>query len=296
MAGAWPVPDTGQLKCYDNNSEIFCPEPGENFYGQDGSYLINPPSFTKLDSEGNNLADSAASWVMVRDNVTGLIWEVKQNKDEVQDYGNLHDADNSYTWYDNNPETNGGDAGTQDQYGRDTEGFINALNEANYGGFNDWRLPTRKELDSIINYVRYNPNIDTTYFPDTQSSEYWSSTTYANDTSIGWYVHFGSGSVNLGPKSYSYYVRAVRAGQNRLLDNLVINGDGTVTDPRSGLMWQMETAPGTYEWQQALSYVQGLNAERYLGYSDWRLPNIRELNSIVDFDTLWPRYQCGLFP
>ena len=91
---AWPIPDTGQTKCYDNKKEIPCPKPGEPFYGQDGNYTINPMSYTKLDERGRELPDSASEWVMVRDNVTGLIWEVKT------DDGSVHDKDNKYNWED----------------------------------------------------------------------------------------------------------------------------------------------------------------------------------------------------
>jgi hypothetical protein len=76
IALASPVPDTGQTKCYDNTQEITCPQPGEDFYGHDAQYDINPQSYTKLDETGNDLPDEAPwPWVMVRDNVTGLIWE-----------------------------------------------------------------------------------------------------------------------------------------------------------------------------------------------------------------------------
>ena len=80
-ARAATVPDTGQTKCYNDSVEIICPDPGEDFYGQDAQYPLNPPSFTKLDAQGNDLLSTANSWVMVRDNVTGLIWEKKQNID-----------------------------------------------------------------------------------------------------------------------------------------------------------------------------------------------------------------------
>lgn len=53
---AWPIPDSGQSKCYDNTGEISCPAHSEPFYGQDGNYLINPPFYTKLDSNGNEHA------------------------------------------------------------------------------------------------------------------------------------------------------------------------------------------------------------------------------------------------
>lgn len=100
------VPDTGVTACYDDvGNVISCPSPGQPFYGQDGNYSINPPSYTKLDSNGNTLPVSAASWAMVRDNVTGLIWEKKT------DDGSVHDKDNTYTWYDPDPATNGGGSG-----------------------------------------------------------------------------------------------------------------------------------------------------------------------------------------
>ena len=91
-----PIPDTGQTKCYDDfGNEIDpCPSPGQPFYGQDGSYNINPQSYTKLDENANDLPDEATEWAMVRDNVTGLIWEVKT------DDSSIHDRDNEYNWYD----------------------------------------------------------------------------------------------------------------------------------------------------------------------------------------------------
>ena len=208
-AQAGHVPDTGQTKCYDAaGTEITCPQPGEPFYGQDANYTINPPSYTKLDASGNDLPDDTASWVMVRDNVTGLIWEVKT------DDGSIHDKDNTYTWYDSNPDTNGGNAGTPGE-GTDTEDFINALNAENFGGYSDWRMPTIKDLSSLVNSgIAYPvPTIDTTWFPRTVSSLYWSSTTYAQFTSLAWLVYFSHGHVNIYDKSNSYYVRAVRAEQ-----------------------------------------------------------------------------------
>ncbi|PIE55688.1 MAG: hypothetical protein CSA34_07885 [Desulfobulbus propionicus] len=204
-------PDTGQSTCYDNSGEIPCPQEGEAFYGQDAQYQGPVRSYTKLDSSGNPLPEDATSWVMVRDNVTGLIWEVKENGDGTAEYSNPHDADNTYTWCDTNPDTNGGDQGTCGDH--DTEEFINALNSANFGGYNDWRLPTIKELATLVDYAKYNPAIDTAFFPDTHSATYWSATTLALDTSFAWNVHFDYGYDGSLNKSYSNHVRAVRAGQ-----------------------------------------------------------------------------------
>ncbi|MBF0259748.1 MAG: DUF1566 domain-containing protein [Desulfamplus sp.] len=195
---AGPVPDTGQTKCYDNSKEIPCPSPGEPFYGQDANYSINPRSYTIIDG------------IMVKDNVTGLIWENKSNKDGTKDYTNPHDADNTYTWYDSNPATNGGSAGSEGDE-NSTKDFLKALNNAGFGGYSDWRLPTVTELRSIIDYNRYDPLIDTEYFKDTVSSFYWSSSTYVNTPDLAWSVDFKEGEGRSDSKYAEYHVRAVRA-------------------------------------------------------------------------------------
>lgn len=193
LTQAGPVPDTGQTQSYTET------------FGEDSDYTINPPSYTKLDSQGNDLPDEATEWVMVRDNITGLIWEVKT------DDNSIHDKDNRYAWCDNNPDTNGGNVGLCVD-GTDTEDFIAGLNTENFGGYSDWRLPTREELRSIVDYGKVNPAIDTAYFPNTISFYYWSSTTYAYSTADAWFITFYFGLEFNDLKSSSYYVRAVRSG------------------------------------------------------------------------------------
>jgi hypothetical protein len=65
----------------------------------------------------------------------------------------------------------------------------------------------------------------------------------------------------------------------------VVHGDGTVTDNCTGLEWQKATAPNHYDWWQAIEYCEGLDLG---GHTDWRLPNVRELQSIVDYGRLDP--------
>jgi hypothetical protein len=139
------VPDTGQTKCYGNMGEIACPQPGEPFYGQDAQNHTAQRSFSKLDGQGSSLPDNASSWSMVSDDITGLVWEVKQAKNGAPDYDNPHDAVNSYTWYDDNASRNGGNL-CNSGAGRNTEEFIGSLNKTAFGGFADWRLPTAKEF------------------------------------------------------------------------------------------------------------------------------------------------------
>ncbi|MDM8517920.1 DUF1566 domain-containing protein [Desulfobacterales bacterium HSG16] len=211
IAIAGSVPETGQQKCYDNTKEIVCPKPGEAFYGQDSTLITNPRSYTKLDSSGNSLPDSAGTWATVRDNVTGLTWEVKNSKDGTKDYDNPNDADNTYTWYDSSLVTSGDQGTASDK--TDTEDFINALNSAQYGGYSDWRMPTVKELSMLVNRGETSPMIERFYFPNTFGYYYWSSSTYASITIHAWSMYFILGHGHVSPKSNSFYVRAVREGQ-----------------------------------------------------------------------------------
>ena len=182
---SYPVPDTGQTKCYDNTTEIVCPPAGEAFYGQDASYSINTPAYTKLSAGCAVLPDNATTWPMVGDEVTGLVWEEKHNLDNVTNYADPNDADNTYTWFDGSNGTPGD--------GTDTMDFIHDLNASSYGGFSDWRLPTVKELQSIVDYSCYKPSINSKYFPDTVTNFddwYLSSTIYTSKPDSVFIINF----------------------------------------------------------------------------------------------------------
>lgn len=209
VAFAWtaPIPDILQTKKNDAGDEI-------TRQLHDTYVSKSSTSYTRLDDTGKALSEYASSWSMVRDNVTGLIWEMKTNKDGVKNYSDPHDADNTYSWYDNNPATNGGYEGTQDK-GKDTRSFLEALNNAGFGGYTDWRLPTLKELNSIVDYdvSPPGPTISSTYFPNTQASFYWSSSASVGYDYRAWCVGFDDGYAHDYGKYGYYYVRAVRGSQ-----------------------------------------------------------------------------------
>lgn len=104
------------------------------------------------------------------------------------------------------------------------EEAIKYCEDLRLGGYNDWRLPSDVELISLRDSSRFSPAIDTHYFPNTQSSYYWSSTTDAQYTYDAWCVYFGYGGVHLGFKAGSGCVRAVRGGQAGALDEAAISG------------------------------------------------------------------------
>jgi hypothetical protein len=167
--------------------------------------------FTKLDANGNALPASATSWDCVRDNVTGLIWEVKTTS-------GLRDQYHTYTWYNPDPTTNGGNAGVQNGgtctgSACDTHGFVQAVNQQGLCGAKDWRMPTRRELQGIVDYSRLSPPIDTGYFPNTEpGSRFWSASPVADYSYHRWQVIFNLGFAAYGSLGYGVKVRLVRGG------------------------------------------------------------------------------------
>lgn len=285
-AHAWPWPDTGQTKCYGIGGTIpHCPFPDQRFYGQDAQYKGPTRSYTKLGQSGVVLPDTATredGWIMTRDHVTGLIWEDKYHS------GNPDDKyDSYYYWCDTNPKTNGGFQGYHCDGRDNTESFIKVLNDTKFGGFSDWRLPKVYELSSLQEYSHYinsEPSVDNDWFPHHQGGLYWSSTAKPDDKYLSYSVSFNMGGVYAHNKHQRFHAIAVRAdGSARAA--LVDNGNGTVTDTSTGLTWQKATAPGTYTWKEALAYCESLNLA---GYTDWRLPNINELNSLVYYSRFRP--------
>lgn len=167
------------------------------------------------------------------------------------------------------------------------------------GAFSDWRLPTIQELASIMDRGAYDPAVDGTVFLGTQSYAYWSSTPYAiNSSSDAWYMYFGSGYVNFAESDSlfgnSFYVRCVRSGPtSEELSPLVINSLATATDVNTGLSWQRQGNPKAGPWELACNYCEWLTLD---GFTDWRLPTINELQTIVNYGAYNPAIHKEIFP
>ena len=263
---SYVIVDTGQEKCYNNSREIPCPQLDEAFYGQDAQCQGIQPAYQD-NGDGT-----------VTDLNTGLMWQ----------------------------ETPG-DKVTYDEAVAGAEDF-------NLAGYDDWRLPTIKELYSLMLFsgTEVNPSgvepaipfLDTNYFDfeygDIDAGEriidaqYWSSTEYVgttmNNAATVFGVNFADGRIkgyprDMGPGGVpmTEFVRYVRGNPDYGVNDFMDNGDGTITDTATGLMWSEADSGEGMDWDDALAWVQHKNEENYLGYSDWRLPNAKELQSIVDY-------------
>ena len=279
-AGSYPVVDTAQSTFWDGNGmEMQAPAAGAAFYGQDAGFTGNAPSYT---SNGDGT---------VTDNVTRLMWT--QTVDRNGD-GTINTADKLTL----------GKA-------------VKSVASVDVGGHSDWRLPTIKELYSLFNGNGVDPQIEgtdtsgLTPFIDTKAfgfgygdtsagdrvidAQIATSTMYVDKTFTVLQTMFGVNLADGRIKGYppsigmtslsapGFYVLYVRGSQAYGVNSFADNSDGTVTDAATALMWTQDDSGTGMDWEHALAWAQQKNAESYLGYNDWRLPNVKELQSIVDY-------------
>ncbi len=260
----YTIVGTGVSKCYDSLVQISCPtNPAAPYFGQEQGLA---PSYH---DNGNGT---------VTDLNTGLMW--------VKARGSKMPWDSAFLM----------------------------ASQCTLGGHNDWRVPTIKELYSLINFngksgltaAQCIPYIDTNYFGWTTGNtaigervidaQDWSATKYkgltmlADSTVFG--VNFVDGRIKGYPQyqpgtgntvKYRLYIRFVRGSATYGINNFHDNSDGTVTDNATGLMWMTDDSGSGMNWKDALAYAQTKNTANYLGFSDWRLPHAKELQSIVDY-------------
>jgi hypothetical protein len=237
------VVDTGQSECSDEDGAVItC---GSAYDGQDAQFDGQQMSYT---DNGNST---------VTDNVTTLMWQQTPSSENM-----------SY------------------------EDAVSYCNSLSLGGYSDWRIPTTKELFSISDFSTGWPYLNTTYFDIAGDSvskdeQFWTELYVGNtveggdDAAFG--INHGTGHIKAYAANVSgqmgNYVRAVR-GDYYGVNDFTDNGDDTITDSASGLMWEKNDSGYGMEWADALTYAENATTA---GYSDWRLPNIKELQSIVDY-------------
>ena len=270
----YAIVDSAQVRCYSDSREIEYPKAGADWFGQDAQYAGNQPSY-KNNGDGT-----------VTDLNTGLMWQ--------------------------------GDPGGKMTFKQALAGAP----KCKLAGYKDWRLPTIKELYSLVLFSGTDPDpmvrstsrqrsfIDTKYFKfqygDTARGERIidsqfatctrcvSTTMRGNETMFG--VNFADGRIK------GYPLKSPRTGQGKAFHVLYVRGnksygknafkdnsDGTVSDLATGLVW-MKVDSGTLRagrkkdgklnWKEALSWAENL---KYAGHTDWRLPSVKELQSIVDY-------------
>ena len=165
---------------------------------------------------------------------------------------------------------------------------MNYCDDLVYAGYRDWRLPTRKELLSIVDNSRWYPAVDTTYFAysSNYSDNFWTSEQYVGYALAAWDINFYLGSSTGNIKTEKQFVRCVRGNElhESTFSTSTINKDEIVSDTNSGLIWQ-EAYVSDKTWQQALKYCED---STYAGYTDWRLPNKNELITLINEDKYDP--------
>ncbi len=255
------IPDSGQGSCFDETRLIDCPKSGEAFFGQDAQY----------DGARADYRDSGDGTIF--DAVTGLTWEKAHH-------------DRRLGWR---------------QAAEQCAGL-------NLGGYRDWRLPTIKELYSIADFkgatgsrpflppvfdirvpdasILQNDRFIATHRPD-MMGQTWSATIYSGDhwgragLKAAFFFNFLDGRIKQAPidgRNGLFYrcVRGASWGENSFSNNF----NGTVSDGASRLVWQLADDGKPRIWKDALAYCENLELA---GHSDWRLPNIKELQNIVDY-------------
>jgi hypothetical protein len=276
-AQSYRIAGTNQLTAYDNTSVIVKPTHGDEFFGQNANFPGNEPSYTD-NGDGT-----------ITDNITGLMWQKTMDRDGN---GKIDYADKM--------------------------SFSEAISVApdiRTGGYSDWRLPSIKEIYSLIMFNGTDPSgyrgnntdgiipfINTDFFDfgfgDLSAGErlidaqFATSTVYVGKVMNGMNAMFGLNLADGRIKGYPidavgrqgkrkrFYVLYVRGNPGYGVNQFIDNHDGTISDNATGLMWMQEDNGHSLSWQEALSYAEDFS---FAGYNDWRLPDAKELQSIVDY-------------
>jgi hypothetical protein len=257
-----PLAETGMSFCY-TSAGVNLPCEGT---GQDAETKKGLPRSYTDNGDGT-----------VTDNVTGLVWE------KLSDDGSIHDRDDLYTWA---QATSGSSK-------------VASLNTASFAGHGDWRLPTIKELQTLVDYGKSLPALDGAFNNlcavgcdgigcscSAVDVPFWSANEWPDANLGAFYMDNEDGWITNQVKTANLHVRAVRGG-SPAARSYADNGNGTITDNVTGLTWEKLSDDGSIHdkdtvlsWDAAFTKVMNLNEMKFAGYEDWRLPNVSESFSL----------------
>jgi hypothetical protein len=253
--------ETDQIECYAQEGQaIPCQSSGQD------------ASFEKihLPSRGQRFRLSSHA---VADELTGAVW----NRD-------ANPAEYPLTW-------------------NEAMAFIADMRANQAHGHNNWQLPSRDLLFSLISHQNVNPALPGDHpFDNVFPGYYWSADSCRRLPDQAWYVHLGGGRVHRGMKHGSYMVWPISLDNQKSVDpgtsgkaRFTIVDNALVHDAHTGLIWSKDAdlTGHPLTWQEALSMVHTLNRKQFGGCRDWRLPNIRELESLVDLGAHSPALTTG---
>jgi alpha-tubulin suppressor-like RCC1 family protein len=275
--GARRVPDSVDAVCSDGTQTIACPTtPGSVGFGQDGTFSTNPPTFA-VSATGLSIADS----------VTGLVWTPLDTSGTAREY----------------PQA---------------QAYCEGMAASAYDSITDWRLPTAREALTIVNTGRngaaVGPSSFFLYVGTTQNAGIWTSDGYQADPASNWILGLnypvprpvprtgwspwpGTACVSSGSSAGG----SIPTTGGSFLVNLPGSPD-IRRDLATGLYWQAGTAVGpggatTFTWLEAINYCNSLNTPPALGgLTSWRLPNLKELWTLVDITGTSPAIDTSVFP
>ncbi len=254
-----PLVKTGQIESYDEYGDIVT----DDSLKDDGFYQTG---VTRNYSRIGNI---------VIDNVTHLQWQDDESITKPWITQANYDA---RQWSD----TSGDTATTY-------------CNELSLGGHMDWRLPNLDEYSSIVDEGHYHTATTPGVFTHKIAGYYWSSLPSQQSQSTALTTHFGFGAIQRRAKDNNNYIRCVREGQLKP-ENFTRNSIGIITDTSTHLEWQdIYTDNGNNikhsTWGQAIDYCESLSLDGI----GWRLPNIKELASIIDYSYANPAIDNNIF-
>jgi len=296
--------DTGLTQCVVYDEErgyVFTPECGGT--GQDGEFGRDAIAahdgngragfnFEKIGADGEVLPRNATAWSCVRDKVTGAMWEVKTDDGGPRDgrarfknRGNGLPGDASY--------------------------YVQSVNATALCGASDWRLPTRGEMESLVDFSvgEGGPMIDGLWFPNSASALHWTASSAkvnGGSPAYRWAVNFYNGqTIWYGGQYGEFAVRLVREGRTPPAHRWVAHG-GEVLDKSTHLVWRRcaegqawngsgcDGAASTFlTVGDAVAHAQ---AQAISSGKPWRTPNVKELSSLADTDMRLPAVDRGAFP